>query len=475
MFTTRTLWVCAVLLVVASCGGGSAGRDTGVGGSGTATGTPGRVVGTFQGVGSILVNDRRLTTTGANFEIEDGGASENDLREGQYLEVFADLDTNEADRVIYRADIKGPVTAINIIDPLTAAAELTILGQSVATNSVTRFDGVTLDTLVVGAELEISGSPSANGDLVATFVELKSSLTEYKVVGTITNLDSGGMTFQIGGLTVDYSAASLQEFGSTAIGDGQRVEVKIPTADFTAPASGVATTVELLTAEDFEEGEEVEYEGFVSRFASATDFDVAGLAVTTNSNTVFVEGTSASLGLNVKVEVEGTINSAGVLVAERVILKSTGAVRVEGTVSSVDESAGTVTTDVGLTFTVRTLTELEDDRDDVEPFSLADLQAGDYVEVRGFLDGEVLVAAELERDDFDTRTRMRGPVTDEDAAAGSVDILGVEVVGVAGQTNYDSTQADFHAAVEIGTFVEAEWDPFSSTSDTADELSIEDD
>lgn len=69
---------------------------------------------------------------------------------------------------------------------------------------------------------------------------------------------------------------------------------------------------------------------------------------------------------------------------------------------------------------------------------------------------------------------MRGPVTDEDAAAGRVDILGVSVVGVAGQTDYDGTQAEFHAEVEVGTFVEAGWDPFVSTSETADSLKIED-
>ena len=129
---------------------------------------------------------------------------------------------------------------------------------------------------------------------------------------------------------------------------------------------------------------------------------------------------------------------------------------------------------MGLTFEIRALTELEDDRDGVDPFDLSDLQTDDYVEVRGFLDGQVLVAAELERDDFDSRTRMRGPVTAEDEPAGTVDILGVTVTGVVGVTDYDDTQEQFHSDVEEGTFVEAEWDPFNSTADPADSLSIED-
>ena len=473
MSVSKYLLLTLVIALLTACGGGSSsGRDTGVGGSGGGTGIGGRVVGTYQGPGSIIINDRTLTTVGAEFEIE-GGSSESDLEEGQRLTVFADLTSNEAERVLYRSDIQGPVTGVTIVDPLTAEAEIAVLGQVVLTNSVTRFDGTSIDLLSAGGVIEVSGSARADGALVATFVELKGALASYKVVGDVQNLDSGAMTFELGGLVVDYSAATLSEFGGVPIAAGQNVEVTIAASDFTPPANALASEVELLVSQSFEDGEEVEYEGFIDRFASTTDFDVEGLRVATNVGTEFENGDASSLSLNVKVEVEGVVNAVGTLVAEKVIVKSTNAVRVEGTVSAVDETAGTVTTDVGLTFEVRALTELEDERDGVEPFGLSDLQAGDYVELRGFLDGQALVASELEREEFDTRTRMRGPVTDEDEAAGRVDILGVSVVGVEGQTDYDGTQAEFHAEVELGTFVEAEWDLFVSTSETADSLSIE--
>jgi hypothetical protein len=476
MSVSRFLLASLIALFATACGGGgggSLGFDTGIGGSGGGTGMSGRVVGPFQGAGSIIVNDRTLTTGAAEFEIEDG-SGESDLEEGQRLVVFSDLSSNEAERVVYRSDVKGPVTSITIVDPLTASSEIVVLGQTIITNSVTRFDGVALDTLVVGDVLEVSGSPNADGTLVATFVELKAALAEYKAVGMIENLDAAAMTFDLDSLAVDYSSATLSEFSGADVADGQRVEVKVAAADFTPPSSALASEVELLSTVAFEEGEEVEYEGFIDRFVSATNFDVEGLRVATDGATEFVGGDAGSLGLNVKVEAEGTINANGVLVAERIIIKPTGAVRVEGTVSSVDETARTVSTDVGLTFEIRALTELEDDRDGVDPFDLPDLQIGDYVEVRGFLDGQALVAAELERDEFDSRTRMRGPVTAEDEAAGTVDILGVTVTGVAGVTDYDDTQAQFHADVEEGTFVEAEWDPFNSSTDTAHSLSIED-
>lgn len=476
VWVRRWLLILVSMAFVTACGGGGSGSfglDTGVGGSGGgATGT-GLVVGPFQGQGSIIINDRTLSTAGAEFELEDG-SGEADLEEGQRLTVFADLSTNEAERVIYRSDVKGPVTAFTIVDLLTASASIEVMGQVVLSNSATRFDGLALDTLQLGDLVEVSGSLDADGNLVATFVELKASLAEYKVVGSVEGLDASSMTFRIGGLAVDYGSATLSEFEGAAIADGQPVEVTVQPDDFVPPISALASEVELLTDVDFEEGDEVEYEGYIDAFASATDFAVDGLPVTTDDATDFVNGDSESLALNVKVEVEGSIDANGTLLADRVIIKPTGAVRVEGTVSAVDETAGTVATDVGLTFEIRELTELEDNLDGVEPFGLADLQSGDYVEVRGFLDGEALVAAELEREEFDERTRMRGPVTDEDEPAGTVDILGVTVTGVDGVTSYDVSQTQFHAEVEVGTFVEAEWDVFSSTNEPADSLSVED-
>ena len=476
--TSRWVLVYVWLVLSAACGGGGSsgvGLGTGIGGSGGGAGAPpGVVVGTFQGQGSIIVNDRTLSTAGATFDLEDGGG-ETDLREGQQLTVFADLATNEAQRVIYRSDVEGPLTSVSITDPLTGAAQLEVLGQTVRTNALTRFDGATLATLMVGDFVEISGTRDAAGTLTATYVGRLANLTEFELEGIVANLDANNQTFALGALTVDYSSATLSDFQGAALANGQYVEVEIDVSGVQSAATVVATEVELLTELELEVDSDVELEGFIDRFASAADFDVSGFAVSTTSNTVFVNGDAGSLGLNVKVEVEGQVDAGGVLVAQRVVFKPTGAVRVEGTVSAIDESLGTVSTEVGLVFTIRALTELEDDRDGVEPFTLADLQIGDYVEVRGFLDGQTLVAAELERDDFDTQTALRGPVTAEDETAGTVDILDVRVTGVAGVTNYDTTQAQFHAEVELGSFVEASWDPFVDTQQTADELSVEDD
>ncbi len=61
-----------------------------------------------------------------------------------------------------------------------------------------------------------------------------------------------------------------------------------------------------------------------------------------------------------------------------------------------------------------------------------------------------------------------------------MDVLSVRLTGQVGVTEYQDandnviTQAEFHQAVELGTFVTGDWDVFSDTSQTVDELSLED-
>ena len=69
-------------------------------------------------------------------------------------------------------------------------------------------------------------------------------------------------------------------------------------------------------------GKELSLEGIVTQFTSPSDFNVNGQPVLTNSQTQF-EGDPLSIALNVKVEVEGTVNSSGKLVAKKVEIEDT--------------------------------------------------------------------------------------------------------------------------------------------------------
>ena len=485
--------------VVGGAGGGNTtggdlfAFDTGLGGSGG-------LMGFVQRLGSVVVNDLHMATDNADFFVEGQPASESDIREGHYVVVAGDLGALEAEEVHYRSNLKGPVSAPRVvIDALTGRYELVVLGQTVLTTAATRFNGTLAENIVQGDQLEISGPIDSSGRVTATYVELKTGLTEFKAIGIVDNLDTGPETFDLGGLSVDYTGAALSEFEGANLADGQLVEVRLPAANFTAPASAGVNEVELLPVPVIEEGAEVEIEGFIDRFVSATDFSVNGVNVTTNGSTSYEDGNAGQLGLNVRVEVEGVANASSVIVADEIEFEFDEAVRVEGEVTNVttaDGITGTVETALGITYEIRVGTELEDDVSGSSgPFTLNDLMIGDYVEVRGFVEGSVIVASELEREDDpapgQNKAQLRGSLTAFDKLAETVEIgccdgiQAVTVVEEDGTTEYEDeneTPVDrdtfFDALVNVlatGGSIKAEWDDFGSLSDPADDLSLEDD
>ena len=175
-----------------------------------------------------------------------------------------------------------------------------------------------------------------------------------------------------------------------------------------------------------DDGDRAELEGFITRFVDITDFDVSGLAVTSNGNPAIEGGVAGDLGLDVKVEVEGVVNN-GVLVATKIDLRRGSAVRIVANVDSVDAAASSL---VVLAIRVDGLTRLEDKAQDIESFSLGDLLVDDYVEVRGAElpagSGEVL-ASLLERDDDDPDVELRGFVETGTIVGPSFTVLGVSI------------------------------------------------
>jgi hypothetical protein len=184
----------------------------------------------------------------------------------------------------------------------------------------------------------------------------------------------------------------------------------------------------------------------------------------------------SSLALNVKVEVKGSVNSSGVLVARSVEIKSTGSIRIEGNVEQIDAARQQLTV-LGVTIGVRAGADFEDQSSaNAAPFGFADIAVGDRLQIRAFLDGSAVVASEIERDDPSPDARLRGQVTAVNPAASQLGILGVTVTGDAA-TAYQgaSGQTAFFKAVHVGDFVSAQWNDFTATSAPADGLSIEDD
>ena len=431
----------------------------------------------MQFFGSIAVGDRVVSTDSALVLIDGVPGTQADLLAGNYVTVVGDLALNRADEVRYRSTLRGRVDAAIVVDPVLGESLITVLGQTVVLSAATRRHGAA--AVQLGDFVEISGPVTLGGIVIATSVEALATLSDVKLVGTVS--DAGADSFDVGMLTVDITNAVLSNFDGTGLADGQRVEVRGPLAGVTGQFAMAASTVELLPVPVVQGKPLLEVETVITGLGvSGFSLNAAGLAlsVTTDAETLFAGGVEALLSLDAKVKVDGRVSNDGVLLADTVLFKRTQAIRAEGPVSSIDLEAMTAEV-LGVTFTIRSETQLEDDSDAaVEPFTLADVMVGEWVEVRGFADGAATVATRFERDEPEDRAELRGPVTDADLESRTIEVAGVAITAD-DMTSFedfdgmDVTEDEFHAALVVGRFIEARWDDFVALTDPADSFEAE--
>lgn len=419
--------VVAFGLILAACGGGGAGDKLAGIGSG---GTGGIASGPITGFGSVIVGGVRFDDTGARVTI-DGAANQSlsQLRLGMIVDVVGDIDatakTGVAREIVARYAVRGPVTSI---DPV--AKTLVVLGQRVRVDATSLLDGLqSFAEIAVGDLLAVSGLPDATtGAIVATRVERRAQVAEFVAQGTVSDLANG--RFHMGTLVVDASTA-VNATGST-LASGAEVLVR-----GTLAPSGilVATRIEAASTTP-PAGAFIEYVGYISNFASASNFKVGTYAV--DASAAFFEGGTASqLGNGVRVEVEGRLVN-GVLKASEVDFLNTGgeqAADLEGSVTDfVSVSSfrvrGQAIDAATATFTNGTPSQLGDGR---------------VVRVVGLVRGGVVIASTVDfRDSMPpptTRMAIEGVITDFSSWA-SFRILGFTVATNAATVFTGGTAAD---------------------------------
>lgn len=469
-----TAFVAAALL--AGCGGG--GDSGNSGGNGPAVGGiqgSGRTVsvGTITGFGSIFVNGVEYSTTNARIRVDGRAATEAELRIGQVVNVQGTVDsggtTGTATEVTFDADVVGPVMQLDV-----AAGTLVVLGQTVRVTGNTHFDADIVPSNIeglatAGLVVEVSGFVNAAGEISATRIEREAPGDEFEVTGAVQALDTTAKTFRINTLTVDYGSATQE--GTLA--DGRVAEVEGTT--FTAGGALIATSVEVKSGIGAADDDDVELEGLITRFASSTDFEIAGQRITTNTSTQFdLQG--ATLGVDVHVEVEGRIDANGVLVAREVEVELENTAEVAGLIDSVTAGSDSLRV-AGVSITAGADTKYEDKSAlALQPLRLSDLRTGDYVEVRGTeSQGGGLTAAIIERAEPESETVLQG-IAGSAADPGFV-LLGVDVLVDAG-TEFENaadqpiTRGEFFAQA-AGRLVKAEG-TLSGTTLVAAEVEIED-
>jgi len=459
------------VLTLAACGGDGetvAGIDS--------RGTPVAVTvvskGTISGFGSVIVNGVTFDTSNAVFTIDGIAGSQANLAIGQVVVVQGELGedptTGTADSVTFDDAVEGPVDAIDVV-----AGTMIVLGQTIVADADTSYDDAinpaSLEGLAVNDFVEVSGFYLADGTISATRIELRALAGELELTGTVSN--PAGTTFEINGFVVDFSAAMLEDFPGGTPEDGQLVEAR---GDALGGAGELmATRVKFKGGAFGDDGDRAEVEGYITRFDLATDFDVEGVPVITNAQTVFENGTSVDLALNRKVEVEGDIDATGVIVATTVEIRPSGTIRIE---STVEGKQGNQLTILGITVTVNESTRIEDKSSaGLDPFGIDQVNVADYVEIRGYEDNGAIVATLLEREDFEGVVAIRGfveAINDPDFT-----IFGITIQTIPATEFFDNAggvimAADFFGQA-AGRLVEASGTQNGSAI-VADEIELED-
>lgn len=418
-----------------SCGGSGGGNNLaegGIGGTGISNGP-------ITGFGSIFVNGIEYDISSATL-LRDGAtvSAQNEYSIGEYVSVSgtinADGRTGTATQVVFSDILEGPVTVAS-----TDNATVTIMGQTVRTDKLTVLIGFSLlSDLATGNMVEVSGVRNTADEIVASAIKLKSAAfipgtSQLDISDTITSINYGAQTFQLGGLTISYGSASFSGVTIGTLAAGQFVEVTS-----TQPLAGSTITASTIQLENqtptYSENTELELEGIITRFASSSDFDVNGITVSTSGSTEFEDGTLSGLAAGARVEVEGTVNSSSVLVAKEVSLREAGStIELQDTIDTISPITGQLTL-LGNTVIINSATMLIDNSAaNIEPLTLNNLNTGDLIEVYGNIlsTGDIL-AVRIDREDpaggSTPNTELEGIATAKDSVAGTLTVLGATVI-----------------------------------------------
>jgi hypothetical protein len=403
----KSRWNLRLLAGVAACCLSACGGEetAGIQGSGAPVAAGVTSVGAISGFGSVILGGVEYDTSSAQVRIDDLSGTETQLRVGQIItlkgSVNADGTTGKASDIAFVSDLRGAVTALDVDN-----GTFVVLGQTVRVDDSTVFDdNLQLAAVQTGAFVQVSGYANAAGEIVASRIDPAQTGASLQVKGSVQALDTVAHTFRINALTVDYSTATPP----TSLANG--ITVVVRGSAFGSTGALIAPIVQAVGAPSVAANDKGQVSGVVNAFTSAADFVVGALHVVTDGSTV-VAPNGAAVTLNALVDVQGTFNASGALLASKIQVKPQGLSIVRGLVDSVSATDNSVAV-LGVTATVSGATSFEDKSSQkIRLFKLADVRTGDYVEVRGTPDanGTGLVATRVERDKPNASSYVQGTV-----------------------------------------------------------------
>lgn len=355
-------------------------------GGGGATGTGFMARGAISAFGSIFVNGVEFFTDHAAITVNGvGNKTQADLAIGMVLTVNGSVDNNgrtgNANTVEYHADVIGPVDRA-----ADANGTFGAFGQDITTDASTVFsNAIDVNSLQPGDYVEVSGYPTPAG-LLAARVERKAGPTATVQVQGI-NANTTATTFTIGGLVIDYSAATKQNLPP----GGQLIDGVTVFAVGTVDANGVlqATSITVINTSLTGAGNtNGSVSGVIAAVASGT-ITVNGQAIAIVSTTQFVNGSSANLAAGRLVKVDYTTVNGSVVASKVEFTVLDPSVDVEANVTANNGSSLELLGPGGVIVTTSSNTQFRDASSSSGKggirggLSLATINVGDHVQVAG--------------------------------------------------------------------------------------------
>jgi hypothetical protein len=298
------------------------------------------ITGPITGFGSVHVNGLVLASGTAQIRIDGDPGIETDLRRGQVIRAIALVRPGIpiALSIEYQSNLAGPIAALDV-----PAGTFTVLGQGVLVDGDTVLDLGPGAALSIADRVVVSGLRAPTGEILATYVGPAGN--EMRITGSITAVDVGALTFEIGDLTVDYSQAQLLQVpnglpqigsvvavtGAMQIG-GALVATQVLTPAFTT--DGLAASATALTSDEApvvalatantpgQMTTTVPAAASFMGFITATAPGVVALAdveVSVNTSTAII-GDADALLTGALVLVEGRIVGLGKVAADRITI-----------------------------------------------------------------------------------------------------------------------------------------------------------
>lgn len=309
MILIRAIAWCLLCLALSSCGGGASIAS----GEGVGTGGTGISMGTVTGFGSVLIDGKSYNSASPLYytqsSLSDAApALPTDVNLGDQVQIDLDAQGNPSS-VIIAPDLVGAVAAVDATGFSVNGVRVQFNNQ-LAAGPLTYFSGLQGPRSVQnGMQVAVSGAlgvnPSGTPLVMATLIErLPDTNTILRTSGIVSGLDSGVQSFQLGGMTIRYNAATLVLPRQTALANGVFVKVW---SNQLLSNGGATLSANIIRARSLlGRVGSAQLSGLVSQL-SGSHFQISGVGIDASASNL--AGAVATLATGQYVTVRGQIDS----------------------------------------------------------------------------------------------------------------------------------------------------------------------